>query len=38
MDSTQTPRVDAFGLLPAMFILLMLILAVLGIVDHAAAL
>jgi hypothetical protein len=30
-------RADAFGLLPTFFIALMLILAVLGIVAHAAA-
>jgi hypothetical protein len=31
-------RVDAYGLLPSLFILLMLILAALGVVAHAAAL
>ena len=38
MASTQTIRVDAFGLLPSLLIALMLILAMLGIVAHAAAL
>jgi hypothetical protein len=31
-------RVDAYGLLPSLFILLMLILAALGVVAHAATL
>jgi len=38
MASTQMIRVDAFGLLPSFFIVLMLILAILGVVAHAAAL
>ncbi len=38
MASTPMIRADAFGLLPSFLILLMLILAVLGIVAHAAAL
>jgi hypothetical protein len=38
MASTQMIRVDAFGLLPAFFIVLMLILAILGVVAPAAAL
>jgi hypothetical protein len=38
MAATQTIRVDAFGLLPTFFIVLMLILAMLGVVAHAAAL
>ena len=38
LDSTQMIRVDAFGLLPSLLIVLMLILAVLGVVAHAAAL
>jgi hypothetical protein len=38
MAETQMIRVDAFGLLPSFFIVLMLILAILGIVAHAAAL
>jgi hypothetical protein len=38
MASAQTIRVDAYGILPSLFILLMLILAVLGVVAHAAAL
>lgn len=38
MAQTQTIRVDAFGLLPSFFIVLMLILAILGVVAHAAAL
>jgi hypothetical protein len=38
MASTPLFRVDAYGLLPSLFILLMLILAALGVVAHAAAL
>ena len=38
MPSTQMIRVDAYGLLPSLLILLMLILAALGVVAHAAAL
>lgn len=38
MASTPMIRVDAYGLLPSLFILLMLILAALGVVAHAAAL
>jgi hypothetical protein len=38
MASTPMVRADAFGLLPSIMILLMLILASLGIVAHAAAL
>jgi hypothetical protein len=38
MAATQTIRVDAYGLLPSFFIVLMLILALLGVVAHAAAL
>ena len=38
MAPTQSLRVDAFGLLPSTLILLMLILAALGLVAHAAAL
>lgn len=38
MAPTQMIRVDAFGLLPSFFIVLMLILAILGVVAHAAAL
>jgi hypothetical protein len=37
MASTQMTRVDAFGLLPTFFIVLMLILATLGVIAHAAA-
>ena len=37
MSSTQLIRVDAYGLLPSILILLMLILAFLGVVAHAAA-
>ena len=36
MDSTQIIRVDAYGLLPSLLIVLMLILAALGVVAHAA--
>ena len=38
MAETQMIRVDAYGLLPSFFIVLMLILAMLGIAAHAAAL
>jgi hypothetical protein len=38
MAETQMIRVDAYGLLPSFFIVLMLILAILGIAAHAAAL
>jgi len=38
MASTPMVRVDTFGLLPSIMILLMLILASLGIVAHAATL
>lgn len=38
MSSTPMIRVDAFGPLPSILIFLMLILAMLGIVAHAAAL
>ena len=38
MASTQMTRVDAFGLLPSLLVVIMSILAVLGIVAHAAAL
>jgi hypothetical protein len=40
IDMAPTPmmRADAFGLLPSLMILLMLILASLGIVAHAATL
>lgn len=38
MDSTQIIRVDAFGLLPSLLIVLMLILAALGVAAHAATL
>jgi hypothetical protein len=38
MASTQTFRVDAYGLLPSFLIVLLLILAMLGVVAHAAAL
>lgn len=38
MASTPMIRVDAYGLLPSLFILLMLILAALGVVAHAATL
>ena len=36
MASTPMIRVDAFGLLPSLLILLLLVLAVLGIVAQAA--
>ncbi|MEX2185044.1 MAG: hypothetical protein WEC14_11410 [Chloroflexota bacterium] len=38
MASTHMLRVDANGLLPSLLIVLMLILAFLGVVAHAAAL
>lgn len=38
MASTQMLRADAYGLLPSLLIALMLILAVLGVIAHAAAL
>lgn len=38
MVSTQTIRVDAYGLLPSILIVLMLILAALGVAAHAAVL
>lgn len=38
MASTQMLRVDAYGFLPSLLIVLMLILAALGIVAHAASL
>jgi hypothetical protein len=38
MAATQMIRVDAFGLLPSLLVVLMLILAVLGVVAHAAVL
>lgn len=38
MASTQTLRVDAYGLLPSLLIALMLILAALGVIAHAASL
>lgn len=38
MASTPMVRADAFGLLPSILVLLMLILASLGIVAHAATL
>lgn len=38
MASTPMIRADAFGLLPSILILIMLILAMLGVVAHAAAL
>ena len=37
MASTQMIRVDALGLLPSLLIVLMLVLATLGVVAHAAA-
>jgi hypothetical protein len=36
MASTPIARVDVYGLLPSLLILLMLVLAILGIVAHAA--
>jgi hypothetical protein len=38
MSSTQMLRADAYGLLPSLLIAIMLFLAVLGVVAHAAAL
>jgi hypothetical protein len=38
MASTQMLRVDAYGLLPSLLIVLMLVLAILGVVAHAAVL
>ena len=38
MASAQITRVDAYGLLPSALIVLMFILALLGVVAHAAAL
>lgn len=38
MSSTPMIRADAFGLLPSILIALMLVLAALGVVAHAAAL
>lgn len=38
MSSTPMIRADAYGLLPTLLIVLMLILAALGVVAHAAAL
>jgi hypothetical protein len=38
MAPTQTLRVDAYGLLPSLFIALMLVLAMLGVIAHAAVL
>jgi len=38
MSSTQPMRVDAYGLLPSILIVLMLVLAMLGIAAHAAVL
>ena len=35
---SQPVRVDAFGLLPSLLVVVMLVLAMLGIVAHAAAL
>ncbi len=36
MATTQMVRVDAYGLLPSLLIVLMLILAILGVIAHAA--
>jgi hypothetical protein len=36
MATTPMVRVDAYGLLPSLLIVLMLILAILGVVAHAA--
>jgi hypothetical protein len=36
MASTPMTRVDAYGLLPSLLVVLMLVLASLGIVAHAA--
>lgn len=38
MSSTPMIRADAYGLLPTLLIVLMLILAALGVAAHAAAL
>ncbi len=38
MPATQMLRVDAFGLLPSLLVLLMIVLALLGVVAHAAVL
>jgi hypothetical protein len=38
MSSTPMIRADAYGLLPTLLIVLMLILAALGVIAHAAAL
>jgi hypothetical protein len=38
MASTQMLRVEAYGLLPSLLIVLMLVLAILGVVAHAAVL
>jgi hypothetical protein len=38
MASTQMLRVDAYGLLPSLLIVLTLVLAILGVVAHAAVL
>jgi hypothetical protein len=38
MASTQMIRADAYGLLPSLLITLLLILAILGVIAHAAAL
>jgi hypothetical protein len=36
MATTQMVRVDAYGLFPSLLIVLMLILAILGVIAHAA--
>ena len=36
MATTQMVRVDAYGFLPSLLIVLMLILAIFGVVAHAA--
>ncbi len=36
MATTQMVRVDAYGFLPSLLIVLMLILAILGVIAHAA--
>ena len=38
MASTPMLRADAYGLLPSLLIALLLVLAILGVVAHAAAL
>lgn len=38
MPANQMIRVDAYGLLPTFFVLLMLVLALLGVIAHAAVL